>query len=201
MQLPDGYSEVAAGKLATVVTSLQMLQPPVLRSERAEAPWRIRAVPAPTVQWYRDLYARVGALWLWCSRLEMPLEQLASIIRDPAVELYALSVDGRDEGLLELDFRDPGHCELAFFGLGAELLGQGAGRSLMNHALRMGWARPIRRLWVHTCTLDHPAALAFYLRSGFSAYARQVEVFDDPRLTGLAPRTAAPQVPLIEPAG
>lgn len=200
MQLPDGYSDVAAGKLANVVTCLEMLQAPTLRPERADPPWSIRAVPKPAATWYRELFARVGADWLWFSRLAMPVDKLESIIHDPAVEVYALSVGGRDEGLLELDFRDAGQCELAFFGLTGALLGQGGGRALMNHALRRAWSRPIRRLWVHTCTLDHPCALAFYLRSGFVAYARQVEVADDPRLTGLAPRSAAPHVPLIEPA-
>jgi len=199
MLLPDGYSDVAPGRLATVVTCLEMLQAPTPRPERADPPWTIRAVPRPEAGWYRDLYARVGTEWLWFSRLQMPVAQLESIIQDPAVEVYALSVEGRDEGLMELDFRDAGHCELAFFGLTGALLGQGAGRALMNHALQRGWLHPLRRLWVHTCTTDHPGALAFYLRSGFRPYARKVEVADDPRLTGLAPRSAAPHIPLIEP--
>jgi GNAT superfamily N-acetyltransferase len=129
----------------------------------------------------------------------MPAPELEATIRHADVEVYALEVDGCDEGLLELDFRDPGQCELAFFGLGSALLGRGAGRWLMNRAIERAWARPITRLWVHTCTNDHPAALAFYLRSGFGAYARRVEVADDPRLSGLVPRSAAPHVPIIEP--
>jgi GNAT superfamily N-acetyltransferase len=94
-------------------------------------------------------------------------------------------MQGRDEGLLELDFREAGTCELAFFGVTQAIQGSGAGRFLMNRAIEYAWRRPISRLWVHTCTLDHPDALAFYLRSGFRAYARRVELADDPRLTGL----------------
>jgi GNAT superfamily N-acetyltransferase len=199
MVLPDGYSDVPPGKLAAVVTCLEMLQPAARRAERSGAAWQLRRVACPEADWYRDLYARVGAEWLWFSRLAMPVPQLEGILRHADVEVYALAVDGRDEGLLELDFRAAGSCELAFFGLGHALLGRGAGRWLMNRAIERAWARPIRRFWVHTCTHDHPDALAFYLRSGFSAYARQVEVADDPRLTGLAPRTAAPHIPLIEP--
>lgn len=198
MLLPDGYSDLAAGKIASVVTCLEMRQPPARRAERLDPPWQIRPVPNPDPSWYRQLFARVGSQWLWFSRLNMPVAELESIIRDPRVEVYALSVAGRDEGLLELDFRDEGNCELAFFGLTGALLGQGAGRALMNRALEGAWARPIQRLWVHTCTLDHAGALAFYLRSGFTAYARRVEVEDDPRLTGLLPRDAAPQLPLLE---
>ena len=69
---------------------------------------------------------------------------------------------------------------------------------MMNRALGLAWARPIRRLWVHTCSLDHPGALDFYIRSGFVPFRRQIEVVDDPRATGLLPKTAAPQVPLLQ---
>jgi GNAT superfamily N-acetyltransferase len=99
--------------------------------------------------------------------------------------------------LLELDFRAPDSCELAFFGVTPALVGRGAGRFLMNRAMEIAWSRPVRRFWVHTCTLDHPAALDFYRRSGFQAFRRQIEVIDDPRLSGLLPRDAAPQIPLI----
>jgi GNAT superfamily N-acetyltransferase len=198
MRLPDGYSDVAPGKVAAVVTCLEMLQPAPPRAERDAAPWRLRRVPRPQAAWYRELFAYVGTDWLWFSRIAMPASQLEAIIQHADVEVYALAGADRDEGLLELDFRDPGQCELAFYGLSRALLGQGAGRWLMNRAIERAWARPIRRLWVHTCTFDHPDALGFYLRSGFTAYARQVEVADDPRLIGLVPRSSAPHVPIIE---
>ena len=97
----------------------------------------------------------------------------------------------------DLDFRVEGDCEIAFLGLTPRLIGRGAGRWLMNRALELAWSRPINRLWLHTCTLDHPDALAFYVRSGFVPYRRQVEVADDPRLAGQVPRAIAPQVPMI----
>ena len=59
--------------------------------------------------------------------------------------------------------------------------------------------RPIRRFWAHTCTLDHPSALSFYKRSGFRPFRRQVEIAEDPRLSGLAPMDAAAHVPLLAP--
>lgn len=197
MILPSGYSDVTAGQLATVVTCLEMRAMPVLRAEPEDPRRRLRPVLHPAVDWYRDLFRRVGAEWLWYSRLAMPTPDLESILNNPGVAVHALSIDGSDEGLLELDFRQAGSCELAFFGLTGAALGGGAGRWLMNRALELAWRQPIARLWVHTCTLDHPAALTFYLRSGFRAYARQVEVAEDPRLTGLLPRTAAAHVPII----
>jgi hypothetical protein len=68
----------------------------------------------------------------------------------------------------------------------------------MNRALELAWSRPIARLWLHTCTHDHPGAVAFYLRSGFRAFHRQIEIEDDPRIEGTALRDAARHVPVIE---
>ncbi|KAB2847154.1 MAG: GNAT family N-acetyltransferase [Hyphomicrobiaceae bacterium] len=195
--LPDGYSDVPAGRIAAVVTCLEMLGPAALRSEPPGHDFSLRRVDRPDVDWYRDLYRRVGEPWLWFSRLNLAPERLAGIIQDPNVEICALEAGGGEEGLLELDFRISGQCELAFFGVTMRLLGTGAGRFLMNRAIERAWARPISRFWVHTCTLDHPDALAFYLRSGFVPYKRQIEIAADPRLTGDAPRSAAPHVPLL----
>ncbi len=197
MLLPDGYHDVPAGSLATVVTYLEMTAPAVPRPERDDTAWTLRLVEHPDLDWYRDLYRHVGADWLWSSRLSLGDDALSAILGAPGVVVQALVAGGHDEGLLELDFRESGQCELAFFGLGPAALGTGAGRWLMNRAVAQAWARPIRRFWVHTCTLDSPAALPFYMRSGFVPYTRKVEVYDDPRLTGVLPRNAAPQVPLI----
>lgn len=198
MTLKDGYTNVPAGKIAAVVTHLQMLARAPARRAPPVVGASVRQIEKPEVQWYRDLYRRIGAQdWLWFSRLKLADGTLEAIIHDPNVEIFALTRDGRDEGLLELDFRVDEDCELAFFGVTADTLGQGAGRLLMNEALARAWSRPIRRFWVHTCTWDHPGALAFYIRSGFQPFRQQVEVVDDPRLAGLIPETAAPHVPLI----
>jgi GNAT superfamily N-acetyltransferase len=197
MILPDGYSDIPAGKIAAVVTYLEMTARPAPRPDPAGA-WTLRRVEMPPLDWFRDLYRRVGEEWLWFSRLQMSDADLVAIIHSPQVEVYALEHEGRDEGLLELDFREAGQCELAFFGVTAKLIGSGAGRWLMNRALELAWSRPIARVWVHTCTFDHPAALAFYQRSGFRPFRRQIEVADDPRLDGTAPRDVARHVPIIE---
>lgn len=197
MTLPDGYSDVPAGKIAAVVTHLEMTARPTLRPD-TPGEWTLRRVETPGLDWFRDLYRRVGEEWLWFSRLQMSDADLAAIIHSPLVEVYALVQDGRDEGLLELDFREAGQCELAFFGVTSKLIGSGAGRWLMNRALEQAWSRPVARVWVHTCTLDHPAAVGFYQRSGFRPFRRQVEIADDPRLDGTVPRDAARHVPIIE---
>jgi GNAT superfamily N-acetyltransferase len=197
MILPDGYSDVPAGKIAAVVTHLEMTERPAHRPD-PPGPWTLRRVETPVLDWYRDLYRRIGEEWLWFSRLQLADGRLAAIIQSPLVEVHALVQDGRDEGLLELDFREAGQCELAYFGVTAKLIGGGAARWLMNRALERAWSGPVTRVWVHTCSFDYPAAVAFYQRSGFRAFRRQVEIVDDPRLNGIAPRSAAGHVPVIE---
>ncbi|MBA3835847.1 MAG: GNAT family N-acetyltransferase, partial [Sphingomonas sp.] len=96
-----------------------------------------------------------------------------------------------------LDFRAAGQCELAFIGLVPELAGEGHGRWLLAEAVSRAWRQGIERVHVHTCTLDHPAALGAYRRAGFVAYRRAIELFSDPRLRGILPRDCAPQVPLV----
>ncbi len=194
----SGYTPLPRGKIASVVTSLEMAAPfPSAPPEGGAAV--LRRVPRPSIAWYRDLYRRIGEPWLWFSRLEMSDGDLEQIVQDDAVEIYAIDEpERRDVGLVELDLRQAGECELAFFGVVPGALGLGLGRAAMGETLR-AVARPgLRRLWVHTCTLDHPAALRFYERSGFVPFARSIEVVDDPRLRGVLPRTSAPHVPVIE---
>jgi GNAT superfamily N-acetyltransferase len=185
LTLPDGLHDVPSDRIAAVVTSLEMKSRPALRPEIA-GPWRLQRMMRPDPDAYRDLYGKIGDEWIWFSRLMMSDADLTAILWHAEVEVYGLEVSGELEGLLELDFRIAGEAELAFFGVTASLVGGGAARWLMNRALEMVWQRPVKRFWVHTCTLDHPNALAFYRRSGFVPFRRQIEIAPDPRLHGVS---------------
>ncbi|TDK39727.1 GNAT family N-acetyltransferase [Rhizobium deserti] len=199
--LPDGYSSVPPGKLATVVTCLQMFAPPKPRpSPETESRFALDHWASPSLEAYRAIFRAVGENWMWVSRLVMSDEALNAILRNPAVEIYVLRDGDRPIGLLELDFRQEGECELGYFGLVKDAIGKGAGRFLMSNAIAKAWSKPITRFWVHTCHFDSPAALPFYQRSGFTPYRFMVEIIDDPRLGGVLPRTASPHIPLIEPS-
>ncbi len=200
--LPLGYSMLPPGQIATLVTYLEMTRRPAPPNGGApeslvDASYDLRAQSGADLAGYRALFRRVGEDWLWCSRLVMSDDELRSIIDSRQVEIYVPHHDGHPAGLLELDFRKRGECELAFFGLVKEKIGKGLGRRLMNDAVALAWAKPIRRFFVHTCTFDHPGAVAFYRRSGFRPYALAVEVLEDPRLSGALPRHAAPHVTLV----
>lgn len=192
MQVPDGH-------VATIVTSLEMTHrprpAPMPHSTLRLMPWN-----KPALDRYRALFRRIGAPWLWYSRLVMADADLIGHIHHPDVAIFAAcDARGVEVGLLELDWRHAGECQLQHFGFVPELVGQGHGRWLMAQALLRAWRPGVDMVCVHTCTLDHPRALGFYRKAGFTAYQRTIETFADPRLDGVLPRDIAPHIPLLEP--
>lgn len=184
--IPEGY-------LGAVVTYLEMTGRPLPRP-LPDSPLRLERWPAPDPARYRTLFERIGAQWLWYSRLTMDDERL----RREMAEVHAV-VDpaGIEVGLLELDFRTTGECLIRFLGLVPELAGKGHGAWLFARTLALAWRPGVGRVHVNTCTLDHPAALKAYMNAGFRAYRRAFESFPDPRLVGLLPPDSAPQIPLV----
>jgi GNAT superfamily N-acetyltransferase len=177
------------GKLEVITTYLEMHQPP-----RHGGPTRmggrelkvIRAKP-PTVSFYRYLYNTVGGPWLWWERRAMEDRELAAIVQNDDVEVHVLYVDGCPAGYGEIDRRRPEDAELSYFGLVPDFLGQGLGLWFLGRALDVAWSAEARRVWVHTCSLDHPRALLVYQRLGFVAYDEVPRTIEDPRLSGLFP--------------
>ncbi|WP_295525091.1 GNAT family N-acetyltransferase [Novosphingobium sp. Chol11] len=199
--LAAGSHAIAPGDLPCVVTALEMLEAPQGLTRLVPE----QDVPVQLVRWkdtapekYRMLYRRVGAPWIWWSRLVLGDAELAEIIHDPRVQLYAV-VDraGVEVGMLELDFRVDRESEIAFFGLIPGATGKGLGKWLMRRTLQLAWVTGIERVWVHTCTLDDARALPFYMGQGFVPYERYVEVFPDPRFAGLLPTGSAPHAPVL----
>jgi len=194
------YEQVPDGELAAVVTYLEMRVPP--EHHVPESSLALVRIEVPEPDHYRELFRRIGAPWLWFSRLTLDDGHLAAILQHPKVELDAvIDESGAEVGILELDFRELHECELSFLGLTPELSGKGHGRWLLAEAVRRAWREGVERVHVHTCSLDHPAALAAYRRAGFTPYRRAIERFPDPRLLGILPRDSAPQIPLLGTLG
>jgi GNAT superfamily N-acetyltransferase len=185
--------------MAAAVTHLEMNAAPALRDVDPPAGTTLRLIDHPDPDWYLTLFRTIGQDWLWEGRLRMDRSELIATIQSPEVDLFVLESAGKPIGMFELDRRRFPEIEIAYFGVVSTWIGKGAGAYLMSEGMRSAWSHRPSRVTVHTCTFDHPKALAFYQRAGFRPYKRSVEIGDDPRLTGLLPRSAAPQVPIIEP--
>lgn len=194
----DGYTDLPPGKIASIVTYLEMRRPPAPDLLPQNSQWSLKQHIAPDLDWYRKLFRAVGENWLWFSRLQMNDEELRSILHNKAVDVFALEVEGEEKGILELDRREMPDIELAFFGVTADLIGKGVGRFLLSKALEIAWSHHPERVVVHTCTLDHPRALDFYLRGGFVPYKRAIEIAPDPRLDGTFSLGAAKHCPVLK---
>jgi len=195
----DGYTDLPPGKIANVVTYLEMIAAPDLpRAVRPDL--MVRRLVSPDLDWYRALYRRIGEPWLWFSRAVMPDERLRRRLADPVTEIYLLERDGTALGFAELSRAVASEVEVAMFGVVPEATGTGVARFLLEVTLDRAWTADVCRVWLHTCTFDHPAALRFYQARGFRPYKLAIEVADDPRLTGHLPETAGPHVPLIRRA-
>ncbi|MEP1442231.1 MAG: GNAT family N-acetyltransferase [Hyphomicrobiales bacterium] len=194
----NGFTDLPQGKVANIATYLEMVGRPALRPV-PETGLTISHMSPPELLRYKALFKAVGDDWLWFSRLFLSDEELEKTINNPAFEIFVLQKEGIDIGLLEIDLKDGDTMELAYFGLTENAVGTGAGRFMMDYAIRRTFDHHgAKRFDVHTCTMDSPQALPFYIRSGFVPYKRAIEVDDDPRLSGHIARNKAPHHPIID---
>lgn len=165
------------------ITHLEMLTPPAapaLPQPHLPQPLVLMTARNPNLRFYRFLYSSVGDPWLWYERRRMPDDQLAAILGDPAVEVTVAYVGGVPAGYFELDSRKAGEVELAYFGLVPEFIGLKLGPYVLDCAVRKAWAKGPKRVWVHTCSLDHPKALGLYQRAGFAPFAHESHRIPNP---------------------
>lgn len=183
--MTNAMSLTSPPQLTATLTYLEMLAPQQ-RVNTPPAP-EVAVVRAmrPTVSFYRYLYNAVGQEWLWYERRQISDEQLRAIIHHPQIEIYVLYFDGVPAGYGELNLQHMPDLELAYFGLMPEFIGKGLGKFFLNAMIDLAWVHAPRRVWLHTCTLDHPHALAVYQRAGFAPYKQEIKIFEDPRTMGV----------------
>lgn len=153
---------------------LQMLRRPKPSLPPPVPPVEILQAKQPAIPFYRFLYDAVGRDWNWVDRKRMSDEALGAIIHDDLVEIYVLHVEQAPAGFGELDRRTEGQIELAYFGLMPEFIGKGFGKRFLHWVVQKAWSYGPRRLWLHTCDLDHPAALPVYLEAGFVVFDQRI---------------------------
>jgi GNAT superfamily N-acetyltransferase len=166
--------------MTTVTTTyLEMLSPGELRAKRCADP-RFRIDEATTPQWQfnRFLYGAVGEPWRWIEKQGWSDEQWRSYVESDRLRTFAAYYDGSPAGYYELRRDEEGGVQIEYFGLLPAFVGRDFGGALLTSALEQAWAMNPSRVWVHTCTLDHPAALANYQARGMTVY--RVETKDVP---------------------
>jgi GNAT superfamily N-acetyltransferase len=160
-------------ELAAVVTYLGMEAKPHTVSPAAPLmKTALLKCEEPPVHFYRYLYDAIGRRYFWVERRLWSDQKVKAHLAGEALALYALYLGGVPAGMAELDFREPGIAQLAYFGLMPEFTGRHIGPWFLHQVIDICWSAPIDRLLVNTCTLDHKKALVTYQRAGFVAYAR-----------------------------
>ena len=152
---------------------LEMLAPSNLFVPAPRDGLTVLHAQTPSVPYYRFLYDAVGKDYYWLSRRKLSNDELAAVIQDPRNELHVLHVDGSPAGFAELDRRQPDEVELVQFGLMSDFIGQGLGKWFLQWTIDKVWSSDPRRFWLHTCTLDHAAALPIYNKAGFVPFKEE----------------------------
>jgi len=145
----------------------------VIRAQVEDDCLRIEQVLECPVSFFRSLYREVGRQSHWVDRLNWTDEQIRHYLRQPGVSLWLLSYTGSPAGYFELQQHDDESVEIVYFGLLEEFQGRGFGKHLLTVAIEQGWQLGANRLWVHTCTLDHSAALPNYIKRGFKPFREE----------------------------
>lgn len=153
-----------------ITTHLEMLSLEALRLASKPARFTLGRVEQPNPAFARFLYTAAGADWMWYSRLDWDYARWWKHLNRPELELWVAYENGSPIGFFELEAQSAGNMEILYFGLLPEALGGGHGGALLEAAVRRAWAAGARRLWVHTCDLDHEHALANYRARGFTVF-------------------------------
>lgn len=136
----------------------------------------VRRAELPCPELSRSLYVAVGSDWGWYARLAWDRARWLAWVDRPELETWLGYRSGTPAGYFELEQQPGAQVELAYFGLLPTFIGRGLGSELLAAAVDRAWQLEPRRVWVHTCTLDHPRALPTYRARGFRPYASETRI-------------------------
>jgi GNAT superfamily N-acetyltransferase len=152
-------------------TYLEMRDPAELHATRSDNPRvRIEQIHECSPSLFRYLYVEVGRNYHWIDRLPWTDEDIVAHLSRPENSLWLMTEDAATAGYFELRRCEDGSVEIAYFGLMPEFIGRGLGKHLLTGAVEQAWADGANRVWLHTCTLDDPAAMPNYLKRGFRPF-------------------------------
>ena len=160
-----------------------MLDPAWLRpSPRPDERLTVVRAGIPSPELNRFLYTAVGAGWYWTDRLGWTHAQWRAYLDRPEVETWVAYLDGTPAGYFELD-RQAESVEIAYFGVLPQFTGRRIGAYLLSVVTTRAWSLgppPVRRVWLHTCSLDSHHALANYQARGFRLFKTETQTVNLP---------------------
>lgn len=136
--------------------------------------FRIEIQKRINIHEYKQRYREVGETWDWANRLVMDENLLQAHLDDAKNEIYYAYYQDEFCGYFELDCHQQ-DIELVYFGLSPKFIGKGLGKLLMQAVFQKAASHNCPRLWLHTCELDSPQALEFYLKNGFLIFDEKFE--------------------------
>jgi GNAT superfamily N-acetyltransferase len=162
---------MSAGPVTATRTYLELTDRHALRRGRKPDVDAViaRRDPCPPEFW-SHLYVTVGGAYRWLDRLPWTNEQIQSYLKDPAVSLWVMTVGDEIAGYYELHLEPDDSFEIVYFGLMPAFTGRGLGGFMLVDAAERAWSLGARRVWLHTCTFDHPHAIQNYLDRGFRVF-------------------------------
>lgn len=159
-----------------IIYYLEMLKAPEFEPRHSALPtYSLIECQGVQPEFNKFLYSLVGKQWDWTDRLVWADSQWCELVSSPDLRTWVAYSDGIVAGYFELR-KDGGDVEILYFGLSPEFIGKGLGRILLEDAITQAWSwSGVTRVWLHTCNLDHPAALQNYERRGFKLYKTEQE--------------------------
>ena len=167
----DDLNMNASAPIEVTRTYLEMRAPSELRPVRSDdRSIKIEQQPDCSIELFRFLYREVGRNYHWTDRLPWTDEEIKTYLQQPGVSLWLMTCEADIAGYFELKQESDGSTEVAYFGLLPRFIGRGLGKHLLTCAVEQAWADGAKRVWLHTCTDDDPAALPNYLKRGFKPF-------------------------------
>jgi GNAT superfamily N-acetyltransferase len=150
---------------------LEMRSPDELRPKACSFPdFRIAECRIKLFPFNRWLYDQVGDDWQWFDKRSWTDDAWRNYAEAGNLRTWVGYMDGTPAGYYELEKQENDTIQIAYFGLLKPFIARGLGGYLLTHAITSAWEWGARRVWVHTCTLDHPNALRNYQARGMKVY-------------------------------
>ena len=135
----------------------------------------------PDFQLNKFFYKQGGKKHRWIDRLIWSDEKWMTYISNRNLETYVISKYDELVGFFELLYNpELKETEISYFGLLEEYIGKGIGGFALSSAIRKAFEKNINRVWLHTCTLDHPNALKNYIARGMTVFKKEnIKILDN----------------------